>query len=410
MKILILTEVFFPDTVGGAGKYTYHTAKGLSDKGHDIYVITRLVRSLPGEEIIDGIRIHRIKWLSGYSPLKPFLFLREVFKTFEKLSSQVNFDLMVFNQPLSAFPVILSKKSKNIPKIYNFLSSWADEFEIKSFLKHRPYLPQIIAKRLILFPVIILMRLIERVVILKADKIITLSQYMRNRLQYLYKVPDERFKMIPAGVDIDKFKPAPNQQEKDALRQGLGIPKEQLVLITARNLVPRMGLDNLILAFDLLAREKNLMELIICGAGFLEDKLKALVKKLGLSEKIKFTGSLSEENLVKYFQAADLFILPTQFLEGFGIATIEAMACGLPVLGTPVGGTIEVLGKFSRNFILSGTDYQSIAEGISEFIKNTQDRNVLSLSCRQFILENYSLVKFTQGTEKFYLSVAKKEG
>jgi glycosyltransferase involved in cell wall biosynthesis len=221
-------------------------------------------------------------------------------------------------------------------------------------------------------------------------------------------VPNEKIKIIPAGVDVDKFKPI-SIEEKELLRKNLGILKESFILLTARNLVPRMGLDNLILAFNILARKKANVKLIIAGGGFLEKRLKLLAKRLNLSDKVIFSGSLSEDILVKYYQVSDLFILPTQFLEGFGIATIEALACGLPVLGTPVGGTIEILGKLDRNTLFSSTEAESMAEEILEFIEDTQDKRLFSKRCRQFILDNYSLVKFFQDTEKLYQSVVQEK-
>lgn len=408
MKILIIAEIFFPDKIGGAGKYAYHAAKGLIDKGHQVWVITRRVNALSKKEVIDGIKLFRVNWSNRLNPLRPFLFLKEIGETFEELCIKNNFDLIVFNQPFSAVSVLLSNKAKSISKIYNFYSSWADEFEIKSFLKHNPYMPTVVLKRFFLWPIILLMRTIEKIVISKSDKIITLSQYTQDRLQHLYAVPTEQIKIISPCVDIEKFKPV-NNQERNILRLKLGISEGNFILITARNLVPRMGLDNLILAMGLLVREKANVKLIIAGGGFLESSLKMLAGHLGLSDKIKFVGALSEDMLVNYYQASDMFVLPTRFLEGFGIATIEALACGLPALGTPIGGTVEVLSKLDKNFLFSGTGAKCIAEKIIELINITQDRLALSKRCRDFILENYSLNKFEEETEKCYLTLAKKE-
>lgn len=406
-KVLVIAEVFFPDRVGGAGKHAFHTARALVEAGNEVTVVTRMTNDLPPEEIIRGIHIFRINWSKYQAWLRPFLFYRDLLQTLKSLNSKKEFSLIVFNQPFSALPVIFCPAAKPIPKIYNFHSSWADEFEIKNFLKHAPYLPVAIFKRIIFLPVISLMRMIEKKVILESDRVVTLSRYMKERTGHLYDTPESKIKIIPAGVDTRVFKPVENS-ERESLRRQAGIRQESCVLFTARNLVPRMGLDNLIKAFALLSRELADVELFIAGSGFMERKLKALAANSRLAEKVHFLGVLSEEALVKYYQLSDIFILPTQFLEGFGIVTIEAMACGLPVLGTPVGGTIEILEKFDRNLLFDGKRHQQIFEKTFDFIKNSKDRHSLSLRCRQFIIENYSLSKFYAEINKFYLDTVER--
>ncbi len=253
------------------------------------------------------------------------------------------------------------------------------------------------------------MRIIEKTVILKSDNIVTISQYTKNRLQHLYALPEEKIEIIYPGVDTHKFTPTDSQQ-KNLLRTELGIENSNFVLFTARNLVPRMGLDDLIIAFSSLANKKSNLKLFIAGGGFLEKDLMIISSRLNLESKIKFLGGLAEDELVKYYQSADLFILPTRFLEGFGIATIEALACGLPVLATPVGGTIEVLGKFDKNLLFSDSNAESMASKILEFIETKTDRRILAKHCRDFVLENYSLEKFSDHTGKFYRTISEKHG
>ena len=119
----------------------------------------------------------------------------------------------------------------------------------------------------------------------------------------------------------------------------MGLPEDKFILFTVRNLVPRMGLENLISAFEIVQSGRTDLLLIIGGEGPLEPALKEQTRQCGVEEFVRFVGYIPDEDLPSYYQMADLFILPTIELEGFGLVTVEALASGLPVLGTPVGGT-----------------------------------------------------------------------
>jgi glycosyltransferase involved in cell wall biosynthesis len=167
-----------------------------------------------------------------------------------------------------------------------------------------------------------------------------------------------------------------------------------------------MGLENLIVAFKNVINSAKDIHLIIGGAGSLKEKLLSLTKELELENHISFVGFIQEELLADYYSAADLFVLPTKELEGFGLVTLEAMACGLPVLGTPVGGTKEILEKFDASFIFKETDPESISELILEKYKNLKKSpkrwHQIKKSCRKFVEENYTFGKNVNRIEKIF--------
>ena len=168
----------------------------------------------------------------------------------------------------------------------------------------------------------------------------------------------------------------------------------------------RMGLENLIMAIQKVIKNTPDIYLILGGEGPLKNDLVVLAQKLGVENYIRFAGFIPEEELVKYYQMADIFVLPTRELEGFGLVTLEAMACGEPVLGTPVGGTKEILGKFDPDFLFEDTSPDAMAKlilGKYRLINDNPEKwNDLSKRCRNFVEENYSWEKNIDSLEKIF--------
>jgi len=153
-----------------------------------------------------------------------------------------------------------------------------------------------------------------------------------------------------------------------------------------------MGLENLILAFKKILEAKTHVFLVVGGEGPLAQDLKSLARETGVEDRVKFVGYIPEEELPYYYQMADLFILPARELEGFGLVTVEALASGLPVLGTPVGGTKEILAHMGPEFLFSdGTpDSMSrlILKSMQDWAINPEIYNEVSRKCRK-VAENH---------------------
>jgi glycosyltransferase involved in cell wall biosynthesis len=212
--------------------------------------------------------------------------------------------------------------------------------------------------------------------------------------------------MFPGGVDLKRYFPADDRKN---LRHVFDIPIDKLILFSVRNLVPRMGLENLLYAFAKVADALPDTYLVIGGTGPLKNALIGLTKTLGLNERVRFTGFIPDEQLSSYYRMADIFILPTLELEGFGLVTLEAMATGLPVLGTPVGGTKEILDRFDSNFLFSDTSADSIADLIIRKYhlkkENPQAWDEICQSCHRFVEKYYSWDRNLDSLEDLYYSL-----
>ena len=160
-----------------------------------------------------------------------------------------------------------------------------------------------------------------------------------------------------------------------------------------------MGIENLLRSIHILKKDQTGIHLILGGEGIERQNLEHMIKDLDLYEDVTMTGFIPSGLLPQYYAAADFFILPTRHLEGFGLVTPESMACGTPVLGTPVGGTKEILSRFEPQFLFSDTSAEAMAKGIqkiiSRYFTKKKEYNDLRVLCREYVVANYSWKRHT---------------
>jgi glycosyltransferase involved in cell wall biosynthesis len=250
------------------------------------------------------------------------------------------------------------------------------------------------------------MRRMEKQVLARAMKIFVLSRYSAGQISAIHRLPKDKVVMIPAGVELDRFRLP--ESGNNVVKEALGIAADRTLFFTVRNLVPRMGIENLIEAFrqSKVLREKGL--LLIGGEGFLKESLQAMVKDYKLAGEIKFLGRISEEDLPRHYQAADFFVLPTRELEGFGLVILEAMACGTPVLGTPIGAIPETVGLFSKNLLFEGTRSEDMGKKLEDVINRPEKYRFDAQVCRKFVEERYSWEKMANAFEREVMRLIKE--
>ncbi|MCH8157742.1 MAG: glycosyltransferase family 4 protein, partial [Nitrospinae bacterium] len=235
-----------------------------------------------------------------------------------------------------------------------------------------------------------------------AKSVLFLNEYSRRRFLDYYPFKKPRMRVIPGGVDIEKFKPVTEEGGTDALRKQLGLPEDRMVLLTVRRLEARMGLDNLIAAVAEISNrspECNFL-LLIAGKGSLAEKLQSQATLLGLDDRVRFLGFVSDDQLPSYYNAADLFIMPSTSIEGFGLATAEALSAGLPVLGTPVGGTTEILQSIDPWLLFRHASVEAMADKIEEVIRDPRLILALKSRCRDEAVSRYSWEMVTEHVEQ----------
>ena len=153
-------------------------------------------------------------------------------------------------------------------------------------------------------------------------------------------------------------------------RARLGWPAQARVLLSVRRLVRRMGLDRLIEAMPQICAAVPETMLMIAGRGAEQARLQKLAETCGVASHIRFLGFLPDEDLPLAYRAADINVVPSIALEGFGLTAAEALACGTASMVTPVGGLPEVVSSLSQDLVFRSTEISDIAQGLISALQN----------------------------------------
>lgn len=196
-----------------------------------------------------------------------------------------------------------------------------------------------------------------------ADKIIAISNATKEYVLRLGAKP-KKVKVIYNGVDLARFKPIAGKRQE--MRKKLGIAQDALVVLTVRRLVYKNGIDTLIETANLAVKKNPRIVFVVVGKGPDMESVKLQVAQLGIEANFKLAGFVSDQDLPSYYNLADLFVLPSKSGEGLPLVALEAMASGLPVIATDVGGIREILlNDYGK--LVPANKPELLAEAVLEF-------------------------------------------
>ncbi|MFA0833707.1 MAG: glycosyltransferase family 4 protein [Methanobacterium formicicum] len=174
----------------------------------------------------------------------------------------------------------------------------------------------------------------------------------------------EKIEVIPFGVDTDFFRPLDVYKDENIFQ-----------ILSVGYLIERKGFEYLIRAMPHVLKEHENARLKIVGSGPLESKLKSLIYELDLGDQVEIVKNVSDEKLLMMYNSADLFVLPSIVdsqgnTEGLGVVLLEAMACGVPVIGSDVGGISDIIKNKETGLLIPEKNSYEISQVISKLITN----------------------------------------
>jgi glycosyltransferase involved in cell wall biosynthesis/SAM-dependent methyltransferase len=357
----MVSDVSPSSPAGGGERMLWEQARRLAARGHAVRVVSRAdpgddaPRSLEREGV--GIRPFPVDRRSIARFVRSSI-LGARRATTDELARQ-GADVLHLHQPLAGYGALAARAARGLPSLYSFYSPAPLEYRSRRGMTDRHRAGLVGATG------IAMLWAFERACLRRVALVHVLSHFSANQVWKLYAVPRDRIVMIPGAAATERFQPA---ADRGAVRRQLGIAADRSLLFTVRNLESRMGLDSLLRAMAIVKTRRPDALLLIGGTGSLAELLKAQSHALGLEPHVQFLGFVPDEALPLYYQAADAFVLPTRELEGFGLVTVEALACGTPVLGTPVGATPEILAPLCPSLIFGGTAPEMLAAGLERFL------------------------------------------
>jgi glycosyltransferase involved in cell wall biosynthesis len=329
----------------------------------------------------EPITINGVSFVPCYStdrlfPLDNWFFNRSL----SKKASIIDADVYeAHNVSGYGFPERLKKLGINKPFIHTIHGVLADEYEqakkngyqslrgrIANHFMHR------LAK-------------LEEETAKNATLIVTVSKYSLEKVQNHYDIDPSKVRIVPNGVDVEKFKPTENVE---AVKRQIGLGDEPCVLFVG-SLIPRKGLPFLIEAAKKIVKEQAETKFLIVGDGPLRNQLANSLKTANLSGNFMFIRNVKEDVLPAVYDCADVFALPS-IQEGQGIVLLEAQASGKPVVAFDVGGVNEAVHNGETGFLAKRGNSEELADALLKLLGDRALRERMGVNGRRFVSENFT--------------------
>jgi glycosyltransferase involved in cell wall biosynthesis len=236
----------------------------------------------------------------------------------------------------------------------------------------------------------------EKFLSLFTDKIICVSEAVKRFVVGIEGIAENKTCLIYNGVEI----PGTFEIDSSVNRKSFGFSQENYVAITIASLTPNKGHRVLIDAIKIISPKCKDLRLLIVGDGPLRNNLGEYAEELQLSSKIVFTGQ--QKDIASLLQLADFLVLPSVEREGLGIALIEAMAAGLPVIGTRLGGIPEVIEENVNGLLFAPGNSEELAAAIEKLIADHAIREKMGPMGRKIYEEKFTAAKMVTNIESLY--------
>jgi glycogen(starch) synthase len=360
---------------GGVERRIIETAKRLRDQA-DITVYSGTKAGFKKPEVIDGVSFVPCYSTDRLFPLDNWFFNRSIAK------KAVAIDADVYEaHAVSGYGLVkaLNKQGIKRPFVHTIHGVLADEYEQareNGYQSFRSRIANYFMRRL---------AKLEGETAKNATLIVTISQYSLEKIKQFYNVDEAKVRIVPNGVDPEKFKPL---EDQEAIKRQFGLGTEPCVLFVG-SLIPRKGLPFLVEAAKKIVKKYSGTKFVIVGEGPLKNQLLSNLATANLSGNFKFLGNVKEDMLPAVYNCADVFALPS-IQEGQGIVLLEAQASARPVVAFDVGGVNEAVRNGETGLLVKRGSSEELADALLKLLSDKALREKMGANGRRFVTENFT--------------------
>ncbi len=394
---------------GGQGVYVYYLAKALHELGHEVHVIAGPPYPTPPE----GVTLHKLEALNLYetnsfsllsSPLRMFTpinlyeaaavhigmfpdiftFSMRAYLKLRDLMSRQRFDIIHDNQTLG-YGLLLAK-SLGVPIVATIhhpisIDMAASLTEVRSWLTR--------FRRTIFYSFLIMQGVVSR----RMDRVVTVSKTSAADAIRAFKLPQHRVRIVHNGIDTGIFRRLDHvEKEPNSL------------VIVGKTEDKKKGVPFLLKAVQLLKDDVDVKVKVVGIQGPDDGYRTKLVQKLGIADRVTFTGHVGADELVRLYSSAEIAVTASLY-EGFGLPAAEAMACGTPVVATRAGALPEIVGEHGTGVLVPPADPPALAAAIKRLLADKQLRQRMGDAARKRIEDSFSWDVAARKTLEVYQEV-----
>ncbi|NPV91081.1 MAG: glycosyltransferase family 4 protein [Firmicutes bacterium] len=353
----MLSWEYPPHFVGGLGQHVYEITRAMARRGVEVHVLTLEAEGARGFQSINGVNVHRVApyHLSTPDFITWILQINVSFleKALALLPELGKLDLVHGHDWLVAHASRAIKHSQRLPLIATI---HATEYGRNNGLHNdmQRYISSV-----------------EWFLSFEAWRVIACSLYMRDELQRVFQLPDDKITLIPNGVDVRDFEVVSHYKEELAqFRSQYAHPDEKIVFYVGR-LVHEKGVQLLIEAAPKILAGYPQTKLVIAGRGANEGYLHDLARSRGIENRVYFTGYIDDPTRNRLYQCSDVAVCPSLY-EPFGMVALEAMAAGAPVVVSDTGGISELVEEGITGLKFNTGSADSLASRVLEIIQQPE--------------------------------------
>jgi glycosyltransferase involved in cell wall biosynthesis len=371
-KALIFSFSYYPHLIGGAEVAVKEITDRMpvhGDDGIEFHMITIHTAGTADVEKIGNITLHKVGSFDTENPqmMAKYLFILQAFFKAVKLHRKYKYDFIwSIMANYAGFAAVLFKIVN--PRVPFLLT--LQEGDPISHIKHRVrYLHPLF-----------------KMIFTRANHVQAISHYLARFANDMgAKCPID---VVPNAVDVEQFSKMHAPSDLKKLKSSLGFSESDIVLITTSRLVTKNGIGDIIRSLELLPED---VKLVILGVGPLESELRLIAKESSggrLNNRVVFTGYISHTDLPKYLKASDIFVRPS-LSEGLGNSFLEAMAGGIPVVATTVGGIPDFLTDGVTGLFCKVNNPESIAECVKRLMSDNVLKDSIIQNALIMVREKY---------------------